>query len=241
MASSRVRVGTSGWSYDHWSGVFYPEGLPAADRLAYYASRFTTVEVNMTFYRMPSEETVTRWRQSVPPGFAFAVKGNRLITHVRKLAAAEDEVESFLDRVNTLGDRLEVILWQLPPSLKHDAALLDEFLDSLPRGRVRHAVEFRDPSWLTGPTFDSLRSHSVAHVNVSSDIMPADPTVTADFAYVRFHGLSRYAGAYPPSALAPWAAFLHEQADSGRDCYAYFNNDFEGHAPHDAELLLSML
>ena len=240
-ACARIRIGTSGWSYDHWRGVFYPEPLPSAERLAFYASRFETVEVDATFYRLPSEKTVMAWREEVPEGFGFSVKGSRFITHVRRLAGVEEAATLFLQRMSLLGDALQVVLWQLPPTLRRDETLLDRFLGGLPEGRVRHAVEFRDESWLAEEVFDVLRRHHVAHVSVSSDVMPENLTVTADFVYVRFHGTASYHGAYVRPALEPWARFLSDQRELGRDVYAYFNNDFEGHAPRDAARLAGIL
>jgi uncharacterized protein YecE (DUF72 family) len=240
-APARIRIGTSGWSYDHWRGVFYPEGLPSSERLAFYASRFETVEVDATFYRLPSEKTVGAWRREAPEGFAFAAKSSRFVTHVRKLADADEAAAAFLRRMSLLGDALEVVLWQLPPTLHRDEALLDRFLSDLPEGRVRHAVEFRHESWLAEGAFDVLRRHGVAHVSVSSDVMPENLTVTADFVYVRFHGTASYHGAYLRPALEPWARFLSDQRELGLDVYAYFNNDFEGHAPRDAARLAGIL
>jgi uncharacterized protein YecE (DUF72 family) len=236
-----IKVGTSGWSYDHWRGVFYPEHLSAAKRLAYYAQRFRTVEIDATFYRLPSEHAVRAWHDAVPDGFAFAVKGSRFITHFRRLADAKEATTTFLERVALLGDKLAVVLWQLPPDLRADPALLEAFLAGLPKGPVRHAIEFRHESWLAEQTFDILRAHNAAHVSVSSDVMEENLTVTADFVYVRFHGTASYHGAYTHPALEPWAEFLREQVRQGRDGYAYFNNDAEGHAPRDAERLTRML
>jgi uncharacterized protein YecE (DUF72 family) len=241
MAVGRIRVGTSGWSYDHWAGVFYPDRLPSASRLAFYAARFDTVEIDATFYRLPSEQAVASWRDAVPDGFAFAVKGSRLITHFLRLDEVDDALAAFLSRMSVLGEKLEVVLWQLPPNLPADAALLARFLKRLPAGRVRHAVEFRHESWLTAETFAVLRESGAAHVHVSGDVMPENLTPTADFVYARFHGTASGHGAYDAPALEPWAGFLRGQADSGHDCYAYFNNDAGGHAPIDAARLVEML
>jgi uncharacterized protein YecE (DUF72 family) len=237
---ARILVGTSGWSYDHWRGPFYPRGLRAADRLGFYAARFATVEIDGTFYRLPSEDVVRGWRAAVPEGFAFAVKGSRFITHFRRLWDVDDAVASFMERMSLLGDTLRVVLWQLPPTMQIDTAGLDAFL-SLVGSDVRHAVEFRHASWLVEETFDVLRAHGAAHVHVSSDDMPQDLTPTADFVYVRFHGTASYHGAYLAPALEPWARFLRDQAAAGRDGYAYFNNDAEAHAPRDAARLAGML
>jgi uncharacterized protein YecE (DUF72 family) len=237
---STIKVGTSGWSYDHWDGVFYPEKLPPGGRLPYYATRLAAVEIDATFYRLPGEGAVAHWRDEVPEGFAFAAKGSRFVTHFRRLAGAWDQARSFVERLSVLGDKLEVVLWQLPPDLGLDVVLLDRFLTALPTG-PRYAVEFRDPSWLVDETFEVLRAHGCAHVHVSSDAMPENLTVTADFVYVRFHGTATYHGAYVEPALEPWRRFLLEQVSLGRDGYAFFNNDAEGHAPHDAERLAAML
>ncbi len=240
MGGACIRVGTSGWSYAHWDPSFYPQNTPADKRLAAYAQRLPTVEIDATFYRLPSEHAVTTWRDEVPPGFVFAVKGSRFVTHFRRLSDTDEAVANFAARISLLGDKLEVMLWQLPPDLEADTGLLDRFLTSLPRG-VRHAIEFRHASWLTPETFEVLRAHGAAHVHVSSDKMPADLTLTADFVYVRFHGTAEYHGAYTHPALEPWSEFLTRQASAGRDGYVYFNNDFEGHAPQDAARLIAML
>lgn len=242
MTQPRARIGTSGWSYDHWAnGVFYPEGLLPARRLEFYSSRFDTVEIDATFYRLPSAHAVESWRDAVPANFVFAVKGSRLITHYRRLAGVDDALRSFLGRMALLGDKLGVVLWQLPPNLHADTGLLGRFLDLLPTEGPRHAVEFRHESWLAEKTFAVLAAHGVAHVHVSSDIMPASLIPTADFVYARFHGTASYHGAYTRPALEPWARFLAEQVESGRDAYGYFNNDAEGYAPRDAARLIGML
>ena len=238
---AHIKIGTSGWSYDHWDGDFYPHEISSARRLEYYAKRFPTVEINNTFYRTPTEHAVEAWRDEVPDEFAFAVKGSRFVTHFRKLARARESVDRFFESVGRLGKKLEVVLWQLPPDMKADPELLGRFLAELPNNGVRHAVEFRDESWLTEESFCVLREHNAAHVSVSSNQMPSNLTVTADFVYLRFHGTNSYHGAYSHPALQPWAKFLREQAEKGVGGYVYFNNDAEGHAPKDAQRLGEML
>lgn len=238
--SARLLVGTSGWSYDHWKGVFYPEGTATKARLSYYASRFDTVEVNTTFYGLPKEETVTAWHDAVPEGFRFAVKGSRFITHMRKLGDTRVDVNTLLERLRPLGAKLGPLLWQLPPFLQRDDRVLDEFLAEVPP-TLRHAIEFRNESWLDEGVFDVLRKHNAAAVHVSGDMLRRDLTPTADFVYIRFHGTERYHGSYDAVQLKPWSAFLAEQLHQGRDCYAYFNNDAEGHAPADATRLGEMV
>lgn len=237
----RMLIGTSGWSYNHWDGVFYPDEVSADERLAYYATRFDTVEVNNTFYHLPTEHAVQGWHDTVPPDFRFAVKGSRLVTHYHRLKNIDDAVTNFMERMSHLGETLSVVLWQLPPQLDADPGLLDGFLGRLDTPGVRHAVEFRNEHWLSEETFAVLRAHNAAHVNVASERMPRNFTVTADFAYVRFHGTDTYHGAYAKPALEPWAEFLGEQIRGQRGGYVYFNNDAEGHAPKDAARLAQML
>ncbi len=236
-----MRVGTSGWSYDHWAGPFYPKGVGSAHRLEFYATRFPTVEIDGTFYRTPSDLTVKAWAAAVPGDFAFAVKGSRFITQFHRLKDVTDQTAAFMERMELLGPKLHVVLWQLPPTMKRDDRVLDTFLANLPENAVRHAVEFRHESWLCAEVFDVLRRHGAAQVHVSSDVMPRELTPTADFVYVRFHDTAEYHGSYVEPALEPWCAFLHEQAAQGRDGYAYFNNDAQAHAPADAARLRAML
>lgn len=241
MGAGRLLVGTSGWSYDHWRARFYPEHLPTPRRLGYYATRFSTVEVNATFYGLPKEKTVLGWRDAVPDDFVFAVKGSRYVTHIRKLRDVSEEIDTFLERVRPLGAKLGPLLWQLPPFLERDLGLLEAFISALPSDGLRHAIEFRHDTWLDDDVFALLQRHGVAVVHVSGDMLATDFTPTADFVYARFHGTTRYHGSYAAPQLEPWAAFLRQQLDAGRDAYAYFNNDAEGHAPVDAARLLGML
>lgn len=240
MTDGALSIGTSGWSYDHWRGRFYPEHLAVSRRLGYYAARFDTVEVNATFYGLPKERTVEGWRDAVPDDFTFAVKGSRYITHMRKIGDVSAEVERFVERVRPLGTKLGPLLWQLPPFLERDVDRLARFCNALP-AELRHAIEFRNESWLHAEVFALLRERDVAAVHVSGDLLKTDMTVTADFVYIRFHGTTRYHGSYSEPQLDPWAGFVRRQLAAGRDCYAYFNNDIEGHAPVDARRLLGML
>jgi uncharacterized protein YecE (DUF72 family) len=240
-----ILIGTSGWSYRHWSqDAFYPRGLASGRWLEYYVQRFATVEINASFYRLPRAEMVARWRELAPPGFVFSAKGSRLITHAHRLKDVAEPAETFMDRLGGLGRALGVVLWQLPPGMKltdEHLARLDGFLGRLP-GSVRHAVEFRDPSWLSDEAFAVLRDHSAAQVAVSSTNMPRDLTLTAGFAYVRFHGLAGgYAHGYTRRELAPWADFLTGLEEDGKDAYVYFNNDARAQAPKDARDLLELL
>jgi uncharacterized protein YecE (DUF72 family) len=236
-----IAIGTSGWSYRHWRERFYPSGLPASRWLPYYAEHFDTVEINATFYRLPSEHAVRRWRAAVPSGFSFAVKGSRLITHARRLQHADEAVARFVERISPLGESLGCILWQLPPGFVPELEVLDRFLHSVP-SEARQAVELRrvgapDPALLS-----LLADHSASYVCTSSPDAPGGCPVTSDLVYVRFHGLSGgYAHAYTVAELRPWACFLAEARSQGRSALVYFNNDAEGHAPEDAAKLRTLV
>ena len=215
-APGRHLVGTSGWSYDHWGGGgFYPPEVPRTRWFEHYATRYPTVELNATFYRLPNEQTVTRWRQRAPTGFRFAVKGSRYITHRLKLADAAEPTELFLQRMRHLGQTLAVVLWQLPPNLHLDLGRLEKFLLGLPPG-FRHAVKVRHPSWVEEGTFELLAAHQVAWVAVSSRALPPVRRRTAPFVYLRFHGLEGgFAHRYTEDELAPWAEWLRGEGVPG--------------------------
>lgn len=238
---SKAWIGTSGWYYNHWRGRFYPEEMDKRDWLDYYSRHFPTVEINATFYRMPFENMVKGWARRAPEGFLYAVKGNRRITHLKKLVDVRSDLADYFRRVELLGEKLGVVLWQLPPSLHVDTPRLRSFLKQLPR-EWRHAVEFRHRSWLCSEAFDVLSGFGVAAVSVSSTRMPADFTITADFVYYRFHGLKDgYAHDYTREELAPWADQARRALQDGRDVFVYFNNDAEARAPKNARELMQMI
>ena len=223
-------VGTSGWSYSDWVGPFYPPDLPTREWLGFYSSQFRTVELNVTFYRLPFEPMLHAWNQRAPDGFLFAVKGWRRITHVLRLDSVDEPLRVFGERIQLLGDHLGPVLWQLPPSLRYDPERLDRFAQQLPRD-WRHAIEFRHTSWLCADTYDLLRRHGLALVLVSSLRMPMVTEVTAPFVYLRFHGLEGgYAHDYTLAELRPWAEFARQQLAEGHEVFAYFNNDVAAQA-----------
>jgi len=234
-----LRVGTSGYQYRHWRGVLYPRRLPVGAWLARYATFFDTVELNATFYRLPTPAAVDRWRNGVPVGFRFAVKGSRYLTHLKRLRDTGPGLERFDAPVSRLGPLLAVTLWQLPPQLAPDLDRLDRFLSALPPGR--HAVEFRDRAWYTASTAAVLERHGTAYCEHDRVDAPP-PRHTGGFRYVRFHGTTgRYHGRYGPAALRPWAEDLMAWTRRGRDAFVYFNNDLGGAAVHDALDLLALL
>lgn len=237
----RLFVGTSGWVYKGWAGSFYPEGLPAREHLAFYASNFKTVEINASFYRLPSEAMARGWRERAPEGFIYAVKGSRFITHMKKLNVDRKSIDIFFERAALLKEHLGPILWQLPPNLHYDPQRLDKFLAMLPK-KYRYAVEFRHPSWIVDETFDVLRKHDAGHVHLSSKAMPTDLTITADFVYIRFHGLEGGAAHdYTRQELKSWAEHCRSALRSGHEVYAYFNNDWNTRAPWNAKTLIDMI
>ncbi len=234
-----VRVGTSGYQYRHWRDVLYPEGLPARAWLPRYAAFFDTVELNATFYRLPSADAVDRWRALAPPRFTFAVKGSRYLTHMKRLLDAGAGLRRFFDPVARLGGKLGPVLWQLPPHLKPDLARLDRFLARLPPGR--HAVEFRDPAWYSEETCAVLAAHGAAFCE-HDHVKQAPPRLTGGFRYVRFHGTTgRYSGRYGADALRGPARSYLESAGRGVPVFVFFNNDQGGHAIHDALDLLALV
>ena len=243
MGSADVHVGTSGWTYSDWTGAFYPPDLPDSERLSYYASRFDTVEINSTFYRFPPQSMITAWNRRLPEGFHLVVKGTRRVTHFQKLVECQEVLKAFLERVETLRT-LRVVLWQLPPSLRQDLERLEGFLQLLQREApgVRHAVEFRHASWWAAETAELLRRYGAAFVALSHPTLPPDVLPTADFLYVRFHGLGKqlYRYNYSQEELADWVHRLQPHL-AGRSLYAFFNNDYEAFAPRNAIVFLQML
>jgi uncharacterized protein YecE (DUF72 family) len=234
-----VRIGCSGWNYGHWrNGVFYPPRCAARNWLEYYARHFDTVEVNMTFYRLPKTPIVHRWVLESPPGFVFAVKVSRYVTHIKRLAEVDEHLPLLLERISPLlrSPKLGPLLWQLPPTFQCDLGRLEATLEYLQHVPYRHAFEFRHPSWFRDETYALLRAHGVALVVGDrpqvNDFQAHE--LTADFTFVRFHGGTRGAnGNYAHSELDEWAARLRAWSEEV-DVYAYFNNDWEGYAIENA-------
>jgi uncharacterized protein YecE (DUF72 family) len=269
-SAGRAFIGTSGWLYPRWRGDFYPRGLPQRRELGYLAERMPSVEVNGTFYSLTRPSTCAAWRAAVPPGFTFAIKGSRFITHMLKLRNFERPLANFFSSgLLRLGEMLGPILWQLPPQLPFDAERARRFFEAVPRdvaaaerwarrhdarttgratltapdGRqqpLRHAVEIRHSSWLTDAALATLRALDVALVAAdTAGKHPLSFERTADFAYVRLHGATTlYASRYEDDELAPWAERVAGWNAAGDDVYVYFDNDAQGHAPHDAVRLL---
>jgi uncharacterized protein YecE (DUF72 family) len=236
-----ILIGTSGWAYDHWKGIFYEKDASQQDLLSAYADSFRTVEINNTFYGLPSAETVEEWRCGVPDGFTFAVKANRYITHMKNLLEPEQPVARMMGRVRGLGDKLGPILFQLPPGWHVNVERLAGFVDVLPGDR-RYAFEFRHKSWYADPVYDVLEGSGCAFCIHDHRDAPAPRRVTADFVYVRFHGRrGGYEGKYLSSDLSAWADTIAGWREEGLDVYGYFNNDYRGYAVENAQELIALL
>ena len=241
MSKGAIRIGTSGWSYEHWVGPFYPEDLPAARHLAWYAERFASAEINNSFYHLPSEKTLREWRDTVPEGFVFAAKASRYITHMKKLKDPEQGVDRFLERIALLEDRLGPILFQLPPNWGFNDERLEAFLEAL-SGDFRYAFELRDRSWLNDRACELLERHRAAFCIYDLDGFLSPREVTTDFVYVRLHGPGGpYQGSYDDEALSGWAGAFSAWSAKGLPVYGYFDNDDSGYAALNASRLAAML
>jgi len=236
-----IKIGTSGWMYEHWKGPFYPEDAASDAMLPYYAQTFDTVEVNNTFYQLPSEEKVEAWRRDSPDDFLFVIKANRYITHMKNLLEPEDPVRTLMERVRILGRQLGPILFQLPPHWNVNVERLDAFLDVLP-AEQRFTFEFRDESWYTDAIYDPLEEAGAAFCIHDHQDAPSPDRITTDWVYVRFHGpRGDYGGKYPEEALEEWAARMEGWSEDGLDVYAYFNNDMRGYAVENAKTLRALV
>jgi len=234
MKPGRILIGTSGWHYPHWVGPFYPQALPKKEFLPFYARQFSTVEINNTFYHLPSQETLETWRKGTPKGFLFACKGSRFITHMKKLKDPENSTRRFFEAIQVLGPKLGPILFQLPPRWNVNLERLDGFLKVLPRP-YRFAFEFRDDSWFQQETYDLLRHYQagLCVYHLAGRRSPIE--VTADFVYIRLHGPGdSYQGQYGVKGLRPWANRCVAWANDGKDVFCYFDNDEAGYAVKDA-------
>ncbi len=234
-----ILIGTSGWNYDHWQGVFYPEKWPKSRWLEYYSGVFSTVEVNATFYRHMKPSTFEKWRNNTPQDFVWAVKANRFITHIKRLQDITDSLQTFFDSVTVLAEKLGAVLFQLPPSLAFDAAVFESFCAHLPEGK-RYTLEARHPSWATESALASLKRCGVAWcISDTAGRYPYLEALTADFIYIRLHGSTMlYASDYTEEELVRWADKIRTW---NKDTFVYFDNDFSGYAPKNAQRLKELL
>lgn len=255
--SGQVYIGTSGWNYDSWKGAFYG-ATPKKDWLRFCAERFNAIEVNATFYRLQSRETFRRWHDVTPPGFRFAIKGNRFLTHNKKLADWNEAraarqggracgladplpaIRLERERAAGLGDKLAAVVWQLPHNFHKHLDRLEGFARALKRWqRPRHAIEFRHESWFDAEVADCLRRHDIAVCQSDAADWPLWDAVTTDLVYVRLHGHTlTYASGYSDTLLRGWAEKIRRWRRKGFEVHVYFDNDAFGYAPFDALRLM---
>jgi len=230
----RIHIGTSGWHYPHWVGPLYPLGMSSEAFLSYYARRLSTVEINNTFYHLPTPHTLKKWETQTPKNFLFACKGSRFTTHMKKLKDPEQSIKRFLETVIVLGSKLGPILFQLPPRWKMNVLRLEEFLKALPKP-FRYAFEFRDASWFAQPVYDVLNKYEAAFCLYHLAGQWSPEIVTTDYVYIRLHGPGEaYQGKYHDQTLRTWANKCQKWAQAGKDVYCYFDNDENGYAPINA-------
>lgn len=238
-----VRIGTSGWSYDHWAGVFYPDGLGKAKWRDFYAQHFDTVELNASFYRWPGERPFRGWSTSLPPGFRMSVKASRWLSHGRRLRDDGAWAERLAAAMRALGDRAGVVLVQLPGDFERDDDRLGSFLAQV-SPEVRVAMELRHPSWDDDDVAALLEKHQAAFVVTHGPGLHTALRATAPFVYCRWHGphsAPLYAGRYSPDEIEVWARRIEGWRGEGREVWGYFDNDGSGHAIANARELLALL
>lgn len=226
-----LRIGTSGYQYDHWKGVFYPEDIPKNRWFDHYARHFDTVEINNTFYQLPQESTFDGWHEQAPAGFCYALKFSRYGSHLKRLKDPQGPIDKFIRRAERLKSFLGPILVQLPPHWNVNAERLAAFLEAAPK-TYRWAVEFRDPSWLCEEIYAILQEHQAA-LCIHDMIDDHPRRITADWTYLRFHG-DHYTGSYSYQFLSAQAQRIRESLAGGLDVFAYFNNDQHGYAVQNA-------
>jgi len=240
-------IGTSGYNYSHWGGgVFYPESLSQRRWLEFYCREFNTVELNVTFYRLIKKEVFEGWYQRTPEDFLFAVKGSRYITHIKRLRDCAEAIQRFSENAQGLGEKLEIILWQLPPRFIYQRERFTAFAKRLAESplmrRTRHAFEFRHESWFVPEVVCLLEGYGFSMCMADSPHLPTTETVTGDFIYLRFHGSqSLYGSKYTEEELTHWAQKIQTWLDQGKSVYAYFNNDVSGYAIENARRLREIL
>ncbi len=239
--SGKLYIGTSGYTYPHWVGSFYPKDLPRTKWFDFYAKNFNTVEINYTFYHIPKESTLDKWQKIAPKNFVYALKASKLITHTKKWSSAAFLLWKFLKLSELLGAHCGPILLQFPPSFANEA-VLDKFFERIePIHRI--AIEFRNEALIESESVrEKLAAHNISFCISSSPKIEPHFIVTADFVYMRFHGAKRmYHSSYSDDELAPFAKFAKEILSQEKNVFAYFNNDVEGYAIENAKKLRELI
>jgi uncharacterized protein YecE (DUF72 family) len=237
----RYYIGTSGWHYDHWKGLFYPCDLRKDKWLSFYSGHFNTVELNNSFYKLPSENAFLNWKATVPDGFTFTVKASRFITHIKRLKNVAESLTTFLSRASLLKEKLGPVLYQLHPQMKRNDEQLETFLAELSPD-YRHVIEFRNESWLCDSVFKIMRQYNVGLCVFDMPGLDCPLISTADFGYIRFHGCTGlYSSNYSNGELQHWAEEIKRLGKGLTSVYIYFNNDAEAYAVDNARTLQDML
>jgi uncharacterized protein YecE (DUF72 family) len=237
-----IKIGTSGWNYDHWKGEYYSEQISDEHLLSHYEKTFDTVEVNATFYSLPEKKTVEKWCDTVADDFTFSVKASRYITHMKKLKDPEEPLNNFFEVADSFGNQLGPVLFQLPPNWNVNPERLSHFLQELP-DEYSSVFEFRDRSWHCEEVYDLLKEHNASLCFYDLEKMGSPEVQTASHLYVRMHGPleEAYKGSYSDDTLADLAKKLMNWSEQGKPVYCYFNNDDEAHAPENAKRLKELL
>ena len=240
-AGHNIRIGTSGWHYEHWGGRFYPEGLPKSKWLQHYAKHFDTVEINNTFYQLPKQQTFENWHKQAPKNFLYTVKANRYITHIKRLKDVSEPLDRFFKGACLLKDNLGPILYQLPPSFHKDLDRLEGFVRLLPK-KLTAIFEFRHESWFSEDTYKLLDKFGAGFCSHDMPGIESPRVITGKVIYIRFHGpTGRYQGNYTKPMLEDWARWIKENIKQVRSVYAYFNNDIDANAIRNAKMLKEQL
>jgi uncharacterized protein YecE (DUF72 family) len=239
--TDKLHIGTSGWHYKSWKGKFYPENIDDKQLLMYYQKYFNTTEINNTFYKIPSKDTLESWYNMVNNNFIYTVKASRYITHMKKLKDSKEPVENFINPLQSLGDKLCVILFQLPPRWKFNKDRLNYFLNILPKD-YRYSFEFRDKDWFNNETYNILNDHNASFCIYDLEGETSPIEITSDFVYCRFHGPNRkYEGEYGKHKLKIWVDRIKNWLGKGKEVFIYFNNDKNCEAPKDANRLIELI
>ncbi len=239
----QIFIGTSGYNYQHWINVFYPKNLSPNRWLEFYTDHFNSVELNVTFYRLPSEKTFISWYKRTPTHFCFVIKGSRFITHIKRLKDCKESLEIFFKNVIKLKEKLKCILWQLPPSLRFDYQRLKEFVLLLKKySFCLHSFELRHKSWFNRSTYEIFKENNINLCIADSPDFPCEEVLTADFIYLRFHGGKiLYGSEYSQEELQIWAEKAKKWLKRRKTLFAFFNNDAYGFAPKNASSFKEML
>ena len=242
MPGKKIFIGTSGWSYKHWVGKFYPEKSNSEEQFKFYTKHFDTVEINNSFYRLPPRSVFETWYEHSPKRFFFVIKASRFITHMRKLTQPQEPIARLFNSIDALKEKLGPILFQLPPKWKVNATRLREFLEALPKGH-RYVFEFRNETWYTEEIYQLLSDFNAAFCIYELAGHMSPMTITADFVYLRLHGPTeyKYQGSYSHAVLKKWAKQCIQWQTEKRDIYVYFDNDQEAYAAFNALTLKQLV